>query len=170
MKKWIGKGLKNLVKDSPNLNVINILRSLIEDKDSVCYIPLSYISERKTNLDPKVHFQPIESGKTIVVKSITSHRERFNFSISGEVDVYVEYENNGIVELVPKKIFRTYTIIRDGKLAIDYIIAKLSKSAFEELKNAGVLYYNGQQVLDNHTYISTFLYKVNTIILLSQST
>lgn len=158
---FIGKGLKNLVKGSPNLNVLNILRTLIEDENCECYIPFKYSTEKKTSKDPRIHFMPIESGKKIKVTTIQSNKERFNFSITGEVDVYVEYEgDNGSIELLPKKIFRTYTIIRDGKLTIDYIIAKLSEDTFNELRHAGVLYYNGVEVFENHKYIPEFLYKI----------
>lgn len=158
---FIGKGLKNLVKGSPNLNVLNILRTLIEDENCECYIPFKYSTEKKTSKDPRIHFMPIESGKKIKVTTIQSNKERFNFSITGEVDVYVEYEgDNGTVELLPKKIFRTYTIIRDGKLTIDYIIAKLSEDTFNELRHASVLYYNGVEVFENHKYIPEFLYKI----------
>ncbi len=158
---WIGKGIKNLVKGSPNLNVINIIRSLIEDPNCICYIPLSYAAEKKITNDPRIHFNPVEAGKTITATAIQSNQERFNISITGEVDVYVEFENeDGSIRLEPKKIFRTYTIIRDGKLTIDYIIAKLSEDTFNDLRRAGVLYYNGVPVADNHTYVSDFLYKV----------
>lgn len=161
MNKFIGKGLKGLVKGSPNLNVINIIRSLIEDPECICYIPTSYAAEKKITKDPRIHFNPIESGKTISATAIQSNQERFNFSLTGEVDVYVEFENeDGSIRLEPKKIFRTYTIIRDGKLTIDYIIAKLSEETFNDLRNAGVLYYNGVAVADNHSYISDFLYKI----------
>lgn len=158
---FIGKGLKGLVEGSPNLNVLNILRSLIEDGNCECYIPFEYSREKKTSKDPRIHFMPIESGTKIKVTTIQSHKERFNFSITGEVDVYVEYEGkDNTIELLPKKIFRTYTIIRDGKLTIDYIIAKLSEETFNELRNANVLYYNGIEVSKNHKYVSEFLYKV----------
>ena len=158
---WIGKGIKNLVKYSPNANVINILRSLIEDENCICYIQLSYSAEKKTTTDSRIHFNPVEAGKTIMATSIQSNQERFNISITGEVDVYVEFENeDGTVRLEPKKIFRTYTIIRDGKLTIDYIVAKLSEDTFNDLRNAGVLYYNGVKVAPNHLYVSEFLYKV----------
>ena len=161
VKEWIGKGIKNLVPNSPNKNVINILRSLIEDENCICYIPLSYSAEKKTTTDSKIHFNPIEAGKTIMVTDIQSNKERFNFSVTGEVDVYVEFENeDGSIRLESKKIFRTYTIIRDGKLTIDYIIAKLSEDTFNDLRNAGILYYNGVPVPENHMYIADFLYKV----------
>lgn len=161
VKEWIGKGIRNLVPNSPNKNVINILRSLIEDENNICYIPLSYSAEKKTTTDSKIHFNPIEAGKTIMVTDIQSNKERFNFSVTGEVDVYVEFENeDGSVRLEPKKIFRTYTIIRDGKLTIDYIVAKLSEDTFNDLRNAGILYYNGVPVPENHAYIADFLYKV----------
>lgn len=159
---WIGKGLKGLVPGSPNLNVINILRSLFEDKGTICYIPFSYVNEKKTTNDPRIHFLPIETGKSIQISSITSNKERFNFSLTGSLDVYVEYpQESGEVKLLPKKVFRTYTIIRDGQLTMDYIIAKLSKNAFNELRHAGVLWYNGDIVPDNHEYVPGFLYKVN---------
>ena len=158
---FIGKGIKNLVKGSPNANVINILRSIIEDENCICYIPFDYAKEKSKTTDSKIHFNPIESGKTIVAKSIVSNQERFNFSINGEVDVYVEYENeDGTIRLEPKKIYRTYTIVRDGKLTIDYVIAKLSEETFNDLRHAGVLYYNGVPVADNHCYIKDFLYKI----------
>lgn len=160
-KKWIGKGINNLVENSPNKNVINILRSLIEDENCICYIPLNYSAEKKTTVDSKIHFNPIEAGKTIMITTIQSNQERFNFSVTGEVDVYVEYENNdGSIRLESKKIFRTYTIIRDGKLTIDYIIAKLSEETFNNLRRAGILYYNGVAVPENHEYVADFLYKV----------
>ena len=159
IKSWIGEGLK--AANSWNFNIINILRTIIEDDDCVCYIPLSYTKERETNPDSRVHFNPIEAGKTIIATGIQSNQERFNFSITGNVDVYVEYENeDGTVSLVPKKVFRTYTIIRDGKPTIEYIVAKLSKETFDNLRNAGVLYYNGNKVPENHQYIPTFLYKI----------
>lgn len=158
---FIGKGLKGLVKGSPNLNVLNILRTLIEDGTCECYIPFEYSTEKKTSKDPRIHFMPIESGKKIKVTTIQSNKERFNFSITGEVDVYVEYEgDDGSIELLPKKIFRTYTVIRDSKLTIDYIIAKLSEETFNELRNANVLYYNGVEVAKHHKYVPDFLYKI----------
>jgi len=160
IKQWIGKGLNGLVDGSPNLNVINILRSLIEDNDSVVYIPTSYETERITTTDPRIHFNPIEAGKSIKVTNIISNKERFNFSLTGEVDVHVEYENEFGIELKPKKIFRTYSIIRDGELTMNYIVAKLSKEAFDNLKNANVLWYNGVQVQNNHQYIESFIYKI----------
>ena len=159
IKSWIGEGLK--AANSWNFNIINILRTIIEDDNCVCYIPLSYTKERETNPDPRVHFNPIEAGKTIIATGIQSNQERFNFSITGSVDVYVEYENEDeSIELVPKKVFRTYTIIRDGKPTIDYIVAKLSEDTFNNLRSVGVLYYNGQKVLKNHKYIPTCLYKI----------
>lgn len=161
VKEWIGKGIKGLVPGSPNLNTINILRSLIEDENCICYIPLSYAAEKKTTSDSKIHFMPVEAGKTITATSIQSNQERFNFSVTGEVDVYVEYENDdNTIRLEPKKIFRTYTIIRDGELTIDYIIVKLSEDTFNDLRNAGILYYNGVKVPENHRYVPEFLYKV----------
>ena len=156
--KFIGEGLK---VEGPNLNVINVLRVLVEDKGSIVYIPHGYKKETSTSGDPKVHFNPVEAGKSIKVTDIQSNQERFNFSLTGLVDVMVEQEiASGEVCLVPKKIWRQYNIIRDGKLMMDYIVCKLSEEAFTNLRNAGILYYNGVAVPNNHIYVPDFLYKV----------
>lgn len=164
----IGKGLK---PQGPNLCVLNVMRSLLEDKDSIVYIPQSYtLGSLKQKYDSKVHKNPTEAGKPIVVTAIQSHAERYNFSLTGTVDVMVEEElEDGTVNLVPKKIFRTYNIIRDGKLTIDYLICKLSAASFNDMKEAGILYYNGVKVPMTHNHNPEFLYKVvlNTIPLIS---
>lgn len=164
----IGKGLK---PQGPNLCVLNVMRSLLEDKDSVVYIPQDYsLGTLAKKFDSKVHKNPSEAGKPIVVSSIQSHSERYNFSLTGTVDVMVE-ENleDGTVNLVPKKIYRTYNIIRDGELVIDYLVCKLSKESFDNMKEAGILYYNGVKVPVTHNHQPDFLYKVvlNTIPLIS---
>ena len=164
----IGKGLK---PQGPNLCVLNVMRSLLEDKDSVVYIPQDYVlGSVRDKYDSKVHKNPSEAGKPIVVTAIQSHAERYNFSLTGTVDVMVEEDAaDGTVNLVPKKIFRTYNIIRDGKLTIDYLVCKLSKESFEDMKEAGILYYNGIKVPMTHNHNPEFLYKVvlNTIPLIS---
>jgi len=167
IKKYIGEGLKD---SGPNLNVLNVLRTLVEDIDCICYIPQDYAAERKVVTNSRIHFNPVEAGKSIVITGVQSNQERFNFSLTGEVDVHVEYEAaDGTVTLKPKKVFRTYTIIRDGKLVFNYIVAKLSYETFNDLRSAGILYYNGVKVGDNHSYVDGFLYKImlNTIPVIS---
>lgn len=155
----IGEGLK---PQGPNLCVLNVMRSLLEDKESVVYIPQDYVlGTLKQKFDSKVHKNPVEAGEPIVVTSIKSHAERFNFSLSGTVKVMVEEElPDGTIDLVQKKIFRSYNIIRDGKLTINYIVCKLSKESFNDMKEAGILYYNGVKVPMSHNYQPDFLYKV----------
>ena len=164
----IGEGLK---PQGPNLCVLNVMRSLLEDKDSVVYIPQDYVlGTLKQKFDSKVHKNPVEAGEPIVVTSIQSHAERFNFSLSGTVKVMVEDElPDGTVNLVQKKIFRTYNIIRDGKLTINYLVCKLSEESFNNMKEAEILYYNGVKVPMSHNYQPNFLYKVvlDTIPLIS---
>lgn len=155
----IGEGLK---PEGVNLNVLNILRSLIEDKESIVYIPQDYKRGSSSGYyDSKVHMMPSESGKPIKVIDISSNQERFNFSVLGLVDVIVEVENeDGSVDLVPKKVYRQYNIVRDGKLTMDYVVANLSEDSFYNLREAGILYYNGAEVPTNHKYVPGFVYKV----------
>lgn len=159
VKKYIGEGLKNT---GPNLNVLNVLRTLIENKNTVVYIPDGYKKSTNSGSDPKVHFYPSEAGRRIEVVGITSNQTRFNFSLLGLVNVLVEeyLPNTNEVQLAPKKVWRQYNIIRDSKLMFDYIIAKLDKSSFDDLRDADILYYNGVKVPRNHCYNSEFLYKV----------
>lgn len=157
---FIGEGLKS---DGVNLNVLNILRSLLEDKDSIVYIPQDYKRGVKSyGYDSKVHMIPAEAGKPIQVISLTSNQKRFNFSVLGLMDIVVENEDEttGEVSLVPKKVWRQYNIVRDSKLMMDYIVAKLSESSFISLRDAGILYYNGVVVPKNHKFMSDFIYKV----------
>lgn len=157
MTRFIGKGLKNLIPGSPNLNVLNVCRTLLEDCDCFMYIPQNYAAEKRTSSDPKVHFMPIEAGRYMKVVSITSNQERFNFSLTGEVDVMIETDNcdnSENINLINKKVFRTYTIIRDGKLMINYLNIKFinaNDEAFEILKSCKILGYNEKMLVpENH--------------------
>ena len=163
--KFIGDGLK--VKDpdrkyNPSFNVLNILRCLIEDDNSTVYIPYDYKSGTPNRkVDPKVHYLPYEAGRPVKITGIQSNKERFNFSLTGIIDVAVEVEkDDGTVDIQMKKVFRQYNVIRDGKLVIDHLVSKLSEQSFMDLRDSGILYYNGFQVLPNHGYNPEFLYKI----------
>lgn len=158
MKKFIGEGLKS---SGVNLNVLNVLRTLVEDTDSVVYLPYGYKNATVRTSDPRVHMVPIEAGRPVRVLSLKSNKERFNFSILCSVDVMVEFYDGDMIKLVPKKVFRTYNVIRDGKLEINRFSVKLSKSLYEDLRAAGILYYNGARVMENHEYSENFIYKVD---------
>ena len=156
---FIGDGLKS---EGVSLNVLNILRSLVEDRDSIVYIPQDYKrGSASSGYDSKVHALPSEAGKPIHVIGLSSNQERFNFSVLGLVDIMVEEDSvDGEVSLVPKKVFRQYTIVRDGNLTMEYIVAKLSAKSFTVLRDAGILYYNGVGVPKNHKHNPDFIYKI----------
>ena len=164
MRDFIGYGLAD---EGPNKNVLNIIRVLVEDKDSTIYIPYDYMTE-KTNKerDPKLHFLPKESGRPLQVVDVQGNKERFNLSVKCLVDVKVEVaENEGteneVINLVDKKVWRNYNIFRDGELVIDHIVAKLSENAFNELKAAGGILYLGDKELTNgFPYDATMIYTI----------
>lgn len=162
MKSWkfIGEGLK---PTGVNKNVLNILRTLIEDENSTVYLPQDYKRGSKSyGGDPRVHFNPSEAGKPMQIVSLTSHQERYNFSIVGLVDVKVEYpQNDGTVKLSPRKVFRTYNIIRDGQLEIESLVCKLSEDSFKALVESELLYYNGGIVPPNHRWDPDFIYRLD---------
>lgn len=156
----IGEGLK---PQGPNLCVLNVMRTLLEDKDSIVYIPQDYIlGSLRQKFDPKVHQNLSEAGKPVTVLSIQSNAERFNFSLTGTVDVMVEEEEvSGYVHLCPKKIFRSFNIVRDGNLMVNYLICKLSKKSFDLMMGAGILYYsNDAKVPAFHLHNLDLLYKI----------
>ena len=157
----IGKGLTT-IKNSPNLNVLNILRALIEDDNCEVYIPLGYAKERYAEYQENIIFNPIEAGVTMKVHSLSSHQERMNFSIGGTIQVYVEHVDEcGNIEYLSDTVYRTYNVIRDGELNMSYVIARVSEDGFKLLAKSGVLYMNEIQMTENHKYLPNFLYKVN---------
>lgn len=163
MKKWIGEGINSDLKSSVSNNVLNVVRALVEDEKSIVYIPNTYAngSTYRTTPDPAVHFLPSECGKSIKVTGIQSNQERYNFSMIGLVDVIVEFpQDDGSVEVRNMKIFRQYNIVRDGKLVVDYVSAKLSPESFDDLKKIGILYYNGVIVPENHKHNPDYVYKI----------
>lgn len=162
-KKWIGDGLNSDLAHSTRNNVLNVVRALVEDHDSIVYIPDTYMngSKYRSSADPAVHFLPSECGKAVRVIGVQSNQERYNFSLICLVDVAVEFNNDdGTVDIKNKKVFRQYNIIRDGELTVDYLAAKLSKDSFDALKKIGVLFYNGIRVAVNHNWNRDYVYKV----------
>lgn len=170
IKDFIGEGLTD---SKYNKNVVNILRTLIEDKDCTVYIPYDYVVGRSNKqADPRVHFAPKESGKPVQVISITDHKTRFNFSLTCLVDVQVEFcdswsdgpfpTGSSDVYLKPMKVWRTYTVVRDGKLNISQLVVKLSQDAFNQLRDAGnILFIDNCPVNSLTSYYPNTLYTLN---------
>lgn len=159
MRDFIGYGLS---EEGPNKNVLNIMRVLVEDKDSTIYIPYSYMTE-KTNKekDPKLHFLPKESGRPLKIVDIQGHKDRFNLSVKCLVDVKVEDGEENNIHFVDKKVWRNYNIIRDGQLIIDHIVANLSESAYNELKAAGgILFIGEREITNGFPYDSSIIYTI----------
>lgn len=164
MKKFIGEGLKSI---GNNLNVLNVLRTLVEDNDTEVYIPYSYQKETTRSADPKVHFAPKESGNPLRVVAIQSHQERFNFSVTTILNVFVDIENeDGTVDLVPKKVFRNYNIIRDGELTVNHIFAKFGDiGTYNILAESGILRFAtcDDVVTVNHKFNPEYVYKISLV-------
>lgn len=158
MRDFIGTGIS---EQGPNKNVINILRVLVEDKNSTVFVPYDYISDKEgKSKDPRVHFPPKASGRPMQVIDIVAHQERFNFSLQCLVDVKVEFDNDGTITLEDKKVWRNYHVIRDGKLAMSEVVAKLSESAYNDLRSAGILYIGDIVVSENYTYDKDAVYTI----------
>lgn len=158
MRDFIGTGLTS----SPaNCNVINILRILVEDSECTAYIPYSYLAEKEgRGRDPRVHFPPKSSGRPMQIIDIQSHLERFNFSVNCLIDVKVEHTNDdGIVYLKDMKVWRTYTVIRDGELELPEIAVKLSSEAYKDLLQIkGLLYLGDKELTESFVYDSSAIY------------
>ena len=161
MKKYIGEGLKS---SGPNLNVLNVLRALLES-DSRIYIPSDYESENAVvSFDPRVIGLPKVDDRPLIATGITSNSERFNFSISCLRSVLVAYPDISaeIVEMREKKVFRNYTIIKDGVLKNTQIYAEIPEDLFDIMVAAGILYYNERRLVEiNHKYIPNFPYLID---------
>lgn len=160
MRDFIGTGLSD---SAQNCNVMNILRVLVDDKDCTAYIPYDYVSEKEgKSRDPRVHFPPKSSGRPMQIIDIQGHQERFNFSVRCLVDVSVEFESDDTKVLKPMKVWRSYTVIRDGKLQINKICAKLSKSAYDDLlKVDGILYIGDKKIDSSYTFDNDIVYTLS---------
>lgn len=160
IKDFIGSGIADV---GANKNVVNILRLLTEDEDSIVYVPYNYVASKlDRSSDPRVHFPPKESGRPMEVITLTSNQERFNFSVTCLADVKVEYTSeDGKIELKDKRVWRTYSIIKDGKLNVDTMAAKLSNDAYDHLIDTGIVYLGDSKVDSNYEYDPTVTYTLN---------
>lgn len=169
MRDFIGTGISD---QGPNKNVINVLRVLLEDKNSTIYVPYDYVADKEgKGKDPRVHFPPKASGTSAQVIDIVGHQERFNFSLQCLVDVKVEYEEDGVVTLKDKKVWRNYHVIRDGELVMPRVFAKLSENSYDDLASAELLYIGDIKVSDNYVYSADTVYtiKLDNIPLVSSN-
>lgn len=157
---FIGSGI---AETGPNKNVVNILRVLIEDKDSILYIPYNYVASKlDRSSDPRVHFPPKESGRPMQVISITGNQERFNFSVTCLADVKVEFEEKyGVKQLKDRKVWRTYSIIKDGKLHVETMSAKLSEQSYKDLLDTGIVMLGDAVIDSSYAYDATAVYTLN---------
>lgn len=138
-KRFIGAGLR---PSGPNHCVLNVLRVLLEDPALIMSIPQgAYKRGGKQSVDPRVVRSPL--GSTVDVVSYTSHKDRFNFSITTKVAVEVlpADDDGNIVPGSPTKanVFRTYNLVRDGELVMEELLASMSENSFDQLQEAGVI-------------------------------
>lgn len=160
VKDFIGSGISD---EGANKNVVNLLRLLTEDPESIVYIPYNYVAAKlDRSKDSRVHFPPKESGRPMRVVTMTSNLKRFNFSVTCLADVKVEFENeDGSKYLKDMKVWRTYSIIKDGKLNVDTMAATLSKDAYDHLIDTGIVYLGDSKIDGNYEYDPTVTYTLN---------
>ncbi len=145
-RKFIGAGLKPV---GPSHNVLNILRSLIEDEGNVVYLAKdSYKRGGLATRDPRVIENPL--GRSLQVMGYMSQEDRFNFSVLTLKDVKVLPED-GNGSPVDMKIWRSYNIIRDGNLVTPKLEARVTESTFNELRAAGCI-NGGEKYRDTKVY------------------
>jgi hypothetical protein len=125
---FIGAGIKS----KQSTSVVNILRNLVESDRAEVYIPENYAKESRYTTDSKVHF--IDSP--VRVYDLVGNQERFNVSLKASVPVMVDTENGQ----QRKKVFRNYTVVRDGILnLIDINVRFLEREFFESYKNVNLV-------------------------------
>lgn len=128
MCKFIGAGIRS----KQSTSVVNILRNLVESELAEIYIPKTYAKESMYSSDSRVHF----SDAPVTVYDLVSNQERFNISIKASVPVMVDTENGQEM----KKVFRNYTVVRDGILnMVDINVRFLEKDFFEIYKSVNLV-------------------------------
>ncbi len=133
-RKFIGAGLK---PTGPSHNILNILRSLIEDERNAVYLPSgAYKRGGVLTADPRIIHDP--SSRSLRVVGYKSEASRLNFSMQTLKDVKVLPES-GDGPATTMQIHRTYNVIRDGNLVINSLEASVTKETFDELQAAGCI-------------------------------
>ena len=135
-KEFIGGRLKSI---GPNHSLLHVMRALIEDEDSVLYIPTGAYKRGGVAMhDPRV----IENPHTRVLRVLgySSNTARFNFGLRALKDVKVLPLGGGRPE--DKKVWRTYNVILDGNRHMSQLETTLSEATFDLLKEADVIKTN----------------------------
>ena len=139
-----GQGLRPGV----NNNVINVLRELLESGALILIGKYSVFG--KVIADADIIHLPGESTHSPV--TLTSHRERFNFSLTTKKDVKRAPEG-GVIE--SEQIYRSFHVIRDGQLHMKQLKAIIpSEESFKKLQFCG-------RILTSETYSRTKTYTVS---------
>ena len=141
-RKFIGEGLKD---QGQNRCVMNVIRALIEDPGNVVFIGTQdYPAEEERRPDPRLIVAP--NDRTLQAVSYTSHGSRRNFSFLCLKDARLRLRGDAIR---PVRVWRTYHVIRDGEPCISGVHASLSRTTYQQLKDAGLISasrYKGGQV------------------------
>lgn len=148
-RKFIGEGIK---ASGPNHCVLNVLRTLIEDRGNVVYLKQgTYKRSGEMTRDPRVVRSP--HGRSLKVMGYVSNQTRLNFSVRCLEDVkLLPLDNKG--PMTDVKIWRTFNVILDGNLHLPLLETVLSSHSFEQLQQAGVI---GAE----HKYVSGRTYTVD---------
>lgn len=132
-REFIGAGLKPA---GPSHCVLNAIRVLIEDEESVVFIPKgAYKRSGVLTSDPRVIENP--HGRTLRAVGYGSHDSRFNFNLLTLKDVKVLPEGGG--KPVDAQIYRTYNVVLDGNLHLPTLQASMSEPTFQLLAESGVI-------------------------------
>lgn len=158
MVKLIGKGFKAC---GPNRNVINLLIFLSENNlyGSELYIKVNEYERDNSAVDSKIHNGVDNQLSRIKITSITSSKERFNFSLNCLRDVYVLNEDTN--EYEPKKVYSNYNVIRDGQLVLNKLYGQFSKNVFKLLRRADVLVDQNGNTGNDIKYGKEYIYTIN---------
>ena len=125
---FIGAGIKS----KQSTSVVNILRNLVESNIAEVYIPDNYVGESKYTTDSRVHF----IDAPVRVYDLVGNQERFNVSLKADVPVIVDTDNGQR----RKKVFRNYTVVRDGVLNLtDINVRFLERDFFESYKSVNLV-------------------------------
>ena len=107
-------------------NVISVLRTLCEDEKTKVFIQ-NYKKESATTTTDEISYIPTAMAE---VMSVVTNNERYNVSVKAILPILVDGEM--------KKVWRNYTVIRDGALNIKTIWAK-PNGYYDDFKNAGII-------------------------------
>jgi hypothetical protein len=149
----IGAGLDK----GRNFTGLNLLLALVRDRNTVVRIDdEAYVRAAPRAIDPNI----VATGneRYVIANGVRSSNQAFNFSLKGDQTVMVKPPHG---RPTPMLVMRTYNVIRDGKLVISALDARLGLKLFTLLRDERRLSHDGRRIARDEAHQPNLYYTIS---------